>query len=202
MATTYERRSDAVRVTDPPFARSLFGDTRWAWLWLIARLYVGWSWLSSGIEKVSEPAWMQSGEALRGFWERAVAVPAPPARPPIAFEWYRVFIQSLLEGGHYSWFAKVIVFGEIAIGIALILGAFTGVAAFFGGFMNWNFMLAGTASTNPVLFLVSILLILAWKVAGWWGLDRWLLPALGTPWRPGLVFRGDQARGPDPGTAT
>jgi len=30
---------------------------------------------------------------------------------------------------------------------------------------------------------------LAWKTAGWWGLDRWILPALGTPWRPGLIFR-------------
>ena len=35
------------------------------------------------------------------------------------------------------------------IGIALILGAFTGVAAFAGGFMNWNFIMAGTGSTNP-----------------------------------------------------
>jgi thiosulfate dehydrogenase [quinone] large subunit len=56
--------------------------------------------------------------------------------------------------------------------------------------MNWNFMMAGTASTNPLLFLLSILLILAWKTAGWIGLDRWLLPALGTPWRPGGFFRG------------
>lgn len=30
--------------------------------------------------------------------------------------------------------------------------------------------------------LISMLLILAWKVAGWYGLDRWLLPRLGTPW--------------------
>ena len=30
--------------------------------------------------------------------------------------------------------------------------------------------------------LAALLLILAWKVAGWWGLDRFLLPALGTPW--------------------
>ena len=28
----------------------------------------------------------------------------------------------------------------------------------------------------------AILLVLAWKIAGWYGLDRWLLPWLGTPW--------------------
>ena len=73
--------------------------------------------------------------------------------------------------------------------VALVFGAFIGIAAFLGGFMNWNFMMAGTASINPVLFTLSVLLIMAWKTAGWWGLDRWLLPLLGTPWQPGRVFR-------------
>lgn len=64
-----------------------------------------------------------------------------------------------------TWFAKLIVAGELLLGIALILGAFVGIAAFFASFMNWNFMMAGTANTNPVLFTLSILLILAWKTA-------------------------------------
>lgn len=172
---------------DPPVARVLFDDTRFAWLWLLVRVYVGYSWLSSGWGKVGNPAWMDSGEALRGFWTNAVQIP-PQGRPPITFDWYREFIASLLSGGHYAWFAKVIVFGELAIGTALLLGAFVGLAAFFGAFMNWNFLMAGTASVNPMLFTLSILLILAWKVAGYIGLDRWLLPLLGTPWRPGVLF--------------
>ncbi len=86
--------------------------------------------------------------------------------------------------------------GEVLVGVALILGAFVGVAAFFGGLMNWNFMMAGTASTNPLLFLLSILLILAWKTAGWYGLDRVLLPLLGTPWQPGRVFEGEETPAP------
>ena len=68
------------------------------------------------------------------------------------------------------------------IGIALVLGAFVGIAAFVGGFLNWNFIMAGTASTNGLLFAIAIVLMLAWKVAGWYGLDRWLLPLIGTPW--------------------
>lgn len=177
-------------ITDPPFAGELLGKTRWAWLWVPARLYVGYTWLTSGWGKIGNPAWVQTGEALKGFWERAVAIPEPPARPAIAFDWYRAFIQGLLEGGHYTWFAKLIAVGEILVGIALLLGAFTGIAAFFGGFMNWNFMMAGTASINPVLFTLSLLLMMAWKTAGWWGLDRWLLSLLGTPWRPGILFTG------------
>ena len=173
---------------DPPFAQSLFNSPKWAWLWVIARIYVGYAWLTSGIGKLSNPTWTQTGEALKGFWERAVAIPDAPARPLIAFDWYRGFLQSMIDAGAYTWFSKIIYIGEILIGVALILGLFTGIAAFFGGFMNWNFMMAGSASTNPVLFTLSILLVLAWKTAGWWGLDRFLLPALGTPWQPGKAF--------------
>lgn len=174
---------------DPPIAKELFSNTRWSWIWLILRAYLGYTWLISGIGKVNNPAWIKTGEALRGFWERAVMIPEAPARPLIAFDWYRVFLQSLLDSGSYTWFAKLVVAGELLIGIALILGLFTGIAAFFGGFLNWNFMMAGSASTNPMLFTIAILLILSWKVAGWWGLDRWVLPAVGTPWQPGKLFR-------------
>jgi thiosulfate dehydrogenase [quinone] large subunit len=173
----------------PRLSIALFDSTRLAWVWLFVRLYVGWTWLDSGWSKIGNSAWTGTGVALRGFWERAVAVPEPPGRPAIAFDWYRSFIQSLLESGAYSWFAKLIVAGEILVGVLLIVGAFTGLAAFTGAFMNWNFMMAGTASINPVLFTFSILLILAWKVAGHYGLDRVLLPRLGTPWRPGPALR-------------
>jgi thiosulfate dehydrogenase (quinone) large subunit len=190
MSTT-ARQKHHVTFSDPALVVDLLGSTRWAWLWLVMRLYVGYSWLNSGIGKLGNPAWTQTGEALKGFWERAVLVPDPPARPAIAFDWYRTFIQTLLDTSSYTWFAKLVTFGEVMIGAALILGAFTGIAVFFGAFMNWNFMMAGTASINPLLFTLSIFLILAWKTAGWLGADRWLLPLLGTPWQPGKVFTGD-----------
>jgi len=174
---------------DPPFARWLFGSTASAWLWLVLRVWLGYQWLEAALHKITDPAWMVTGLAVKGFWERAVAVPPPPARPPVAFGWYRAFLQYLLDTQAYTWFGKLVAYGELAIGVALVLGAFVGVAAFFGAFMNWNFMMAGSASTNPVLFVIAILLILAWKVAGYLGLDYYLLPLLGTPWKPGRIFR-------------
>lgn len=188
-------RSSELQFSDPPVATSLFGSPKWSWLWLIARIYVGYTWISSGWGKLSNPGWTQTGEALKGFWERAAAIPEAPARPMIAVDWYRIFIQSMLDSGAYTWFSKLVVAGEIIIGIALILGLFTGIAAFAGGFMNWNFMMAGTASINPILFSLSILLILAWKNAGWIGLDRWVLPLLGTPWQPGKAFKPEAKTG-------
>lgn len=179
--------------SDPPIARILFSSTRLAWVWAAVRIWLGYQWILAGLHKVGVEAWTGNGAALKGFWERAVQVPAPPARPAIAFDWYRSFIQYLLDIGAYTWFAKLVAYGELAIGIALVIGAFVGIAAFFGAFMNWNFMMAGTASTNPLLFTAAMLLILAWKVAGYYGVDRALLPLLGTPWKPGRVFNGRTA---------
>ena len=81
--------------------------------------------------------------------------------PIITYGWYHEFVQLLVDSHAEGWFSKVIVFGELAVGLGLILGA---------------------TSTNPVLAVLGILLILAWKNAGYVGLDRFLLPALGTPW--------------------
>jgi thiosulfate dehydrogenase [quinone] large subunit len=173
-------------IEDPPLIRSvarwLFNNMKAAWLWLPIRIWLGYQWIDASIHKIGNPAWVSTGEALKGFWANAVSIPEG-GRPPIAFDWYRNVIQWLLDMGSYTWFGKLIAYGELLVGVALILGAFTGIAAFFGGFMNWNFMMAGSASINPMMLLVSFGIILAWKVAGQVGLDRFLLPLVGVPWQ-------------------
>jgi thiosulfate dehydrogenase [quinone] large subunit len=179
--------STEVEIEGPAFARFLFSNSRAGLFWLPIRLFLGFAWLEAGVHKFTGTGWIDGGSSLRGFWEAAVAVPEK-GRVPITYEWYRDFINTLLAGGHETWFAWVITLGEIAIGIGLILGILTGVAAFFGAFMNMSFLLAGSASTNPVMFTLAVGLILAWKVAGYYGIDRYLLPRLGTPWHPGALF--------------
>ncbi len=201
VALYQERRNpdaDEIEIEGPAFARFLFNNSRAGLFWLPIRLFVGFSWLESGWGKLTDPdnAWLGGGMALRGYWERAAAIP-DEGRPPITYEWYRDFIQTLLDNGAESWFSYVIVFGELAVGIGLILGALTGIAAFFGAFMNMSFLLAGSASTNPIMFTLAVGLILAWKVAGYYGVDRYLLPRLGTPWRPGVVL-GDRRASREP----
>ena len=169
-------------VEDPSFVRWLLSSPKAGWLWLLPRLWLGYAWFNAGSHKISNPAWVDGGQALKGFWTGAVVVPAE-GRPAIAFDWYRTFIQSLLDAEAYTWFGPLVAYGELIVGIALIIGAFTGIAAFLGAFMNFNFIMAGSASTNPVLFLIAIGLILAWKIAGYIGADYFLLPWIGTPWR-------------------
>jgi len=177
-----------VWIQDPPVARFLFQGTLASWLWLAVRIYVGYDFLEAGWHKFTDPAWMNgTGAGIMGFWSRAVAIPDAPARPLITFDWYRNFLQFLIDTNSAGWFSYVIVFGELAVGIGLILGAFVGLAATGGLMMNLAFMLAGTTSTNPVLAILGVLLILAWKNAGYIGLDRYLLPLLRTPWKQAPV---------------
>jgi thiosulfate dehydrogenase [quinone] large subunit len=170
-------------------------------------LFAGFAWLAAGEHKVRDSAWMDKGYALVdpdpqvvGFWERVTAIPEPPARPAIHadFGWYRDFLGYMMDQGWESWFAKLIAVGEVAIGLGLIFGTLLGVAAFFGIVLNLNFMLAGTASTNPVLLMLALPLVVGYKVAGYYGLDRWVLAAVGTPWSPGRLFRRPAPTPPAP----
>jgi len=181
-------------INDPPIARWLFGNVRAAWLWLPLRLWLGYQWINASLHKIENPAWVVSGEALKGFWTNAIAIPET-GRAPIAFDWYRSFIQTMLDAQAWTWFAKLVAYGEMLVGVALIIGAFTGIAAFFGGFMNWNFLMAGSASTNPLLFVAAISLVLAWKVAGHFGADYFLLRWIGVPWQWRLPKRETAPQG-------
>ncbi|MEP7356213.1 MAG: DoxX family membrane protein [Anaerolineales bacterium] len=169
-------------VQDPPLVQKLLSHPLAGLLWLPLRIWLGYQWFEASTHKLSNPAWVVTGDALKGFWTSAVAVSETTGKGPITFDWYRSFLQYMLSIQAYTWFAKLVAYGEMFIGIALILGIFTGIAALFGGFMNFNFMLAGSASTNPLLFVIAVGLIMAWKVAGYFGADYFLLRFLGTPW--------------------
>jgi len=174
-------------------SRLLFADTRLAWFWLLVRLYVGWGWLHAGWEKLHNPAWAgaKAGTALGGFVAGALKKTAG-ANPDVQ-GWYAAFLKAVVLH-HLVIFSYTVSLGETLVGVALILGVVTGIAAFFGCFMNMNYLLAGTVSVNPIWFVLALFLILAWRVAGWYGADRWILTELGTPWDPGIVFNRTRHR--------
>jgi thiosulfate dehydrogenase [quinone] large subunit len=182
------------QVDDPVSWKLLLGNTWFALLWMPLRLFVGQEWLSAGEHKVRADAWMSGGTALKGYWERATAIPET-GTPAITYNWFRDFLTYMLDHEWYTWFAKLVAVGEVLVGLGLIFGALVGIAAFFGTVLNFNFLLAGSASTNPVLFGLGVFLVLGWKVAGYVGIDRYLLPLIGTPWQPGKATTLHQRNG-------
>ena len=179
-----------MEISEPPFSRFIFSTTGFAWFWLVVRLYVGWQWLEAGWNKVTSPMWIgqDSGGVLQGFISGALQKTVG-AHPDVS-SWYGHFLLTFVLP-HAKIFSFLVAYGELLVAIALILGLFTGIAAFFGTFMNLNYLFAGTVSVNPLLLLLQLFLILAWRIAGWYGLDRFFLRWLGTPWSPGSIFNHD-----------
>jgi thiosulfate dehydrogenase [quinone] large subunit len=159
----------------PSWLKSIFNHPLAGLIWLPIRVWIGWQWLEAGLHKFESPAWMQTGLGLKGFWMGAVAIPAT-GTAPIHYAWYRSFLQMLINAQAYTWFAKLVTIGEILVGVAMILGIFTWFSALMGGVMNFSYIMAGSASVNPMFLVLEVFLVLAWKVAGYFGADYFLVP--------------------------
>lgn len=155
------------------FFNHIFTSPKFSWIWLIVRVYVGWEWLHAGYEKLINPVWVgeKSGVAIAGFVKGALAKTV--GEHPDVSGWYAWFLQHAVSPYANAW-SYAITYGEILVGLGLIFGALTFLAAFFGAFMNLNYLFAGTVSTNPQLLVLAILIMLAHKTAGFIGLDYYL----------------------------
>jgi len=194
--TEGRKMKETVHIQEPKLARFLFASPAAAPIWLLARLYLGYQWLHAGWEKVTgteggwhltmtSQSWLTNPAGVKGFAGYALTNTKGP-HAAVNYGWYAAFLRWIEHSGGFL--APVIAVGEVLIGAALILGLFTAVAAFFGGMLNMSFGLAGVAGVNPVFFVIEVMLILAWRNAGYYGLDRYVLPALGTPWKRGAMF--------------
>lgn len=150
----------------------LFLNPKTAPFWLLVRLYVGYEWLMAGWSKVMNPAWLggDAGGAITGFVTGALTKTGG-VHPDVA-GWYATFLQNVVLPNATVW-ANAIALGEVFVGLGLLVGLCVGAAAFFGLFMNLNFLLAGTVSSNPILLTLALGLILARRTAGRIGLDRY-----------------------------
>lgn len=155
-------------------SRIFFLDYRLSWLWLAVRIYVGWTWLMAGWEKMHNAAWTgdKAGLALQGFISNALTK-TTGTHPDVQW-WYAAFLRNFVQN-HTTIFSYLVAYGELLVGIALILGIVTGIAAFFGAFMNTNYLLAGAVSINPILLILEICLMLAWRISGHLGMDKFIL---------------------------
>lgn len=195
------RRVDPVQLKEWPAARWVFGS-RWASvIWLVARVWLGYEWLRAGLDKIWGPdaaGFWNGGGAVKGFAAGAIAQSHGP-HAQVAYGWWAQFLGDFVLPNH-AWIAKVVAVSEVTLGVALIAGLFTGIAAFGGLLLNFTYLMSGTVAANPMFVLVGVLLILAWRNAGYLGVDGILLPGLGTPWQRGSLTRLLPQRRPRPST--
>jgi thiosulfate dehydrogenase (quinone) large subunit len=154
---------------DPRWARFLFASSSAAWIWLLVRLYMAYVYLPAGWSKITSGKWLfGDGAPIMGLVNGAISSDGTPG-------WYVWFLQNVVTP-LAGLFATLVALGEFAIGLGLLVGLLTGIAGFFAAFVSGNFVLAGALGSNPLLVIFGVLLALAWKNAGWIGLDRYLIP--------------------------
>lgn len=162
------------------------GHPRLALVWLAARLWLGWIWLDAGWHKLRDSAWVgdEAPAAINGFLTNATSPESTGGPFPAVSSWYAWLVENVFLPGD-ALLTYLVPIGQFAIGIALILGMFTALAAFFGAFMNLNFMLAGAlgGGENPIMFGLSLSIVFVGSAAYVYGIDRFMIPALRRGWR-------------------
>ncbi len=140
-----------------------------AGLLTVARLWLGYEWLTAGWDKLT--GGFDASSFLQGALKKA------GGEHPAVSDWWAAFLRGFALP-NVGLFNVLIPIGEFLVGLALILGLFTTFAALMGAVMNFAFLFSGTTSTNPQMVLVAIFILVASRNAGWFGLDYYALPSL------------------------
>ena len=154
-----------------------------AGLLTVLRLYLGWSWLSAGWGKITgEPF------SAAGYLKGAVGNPVASKGGELVYPTYVSFLENFVVP-NADLFSFMVAWGEVLVGLGLIIGVFTTWAAFFGIVMNFAFMFAGTVSSNPWMVLLTFFILAAGYNAGRFGGDRWVMPYL-----KNIIFKNKETK--------
>ncbi|WP_261303024.1 DoxX family membrane protein [Paenibacillus andongensis] len=152
----------------------LRGNRYAAMILTIIRLYVGWQWMTAGWHKIAGAKPFDAAGYLKG----AIAKPVlESGTTDMVYANYVAFLKSFALP-NVGIFNTIVPWGELLVGLGLILGALTTTAIFFGLLMNFMYMFAGTVSSNPWLVLLGFFIIAAGANAGKFGVDHLILPYL------------------------
>ncbi|WP_043932995.1 DoxX family membrane protein [Bacillus sp. EB01] len=146
----------------------------------VLRVYLGYAWFTAGLGKVT------GGFDASGFIKGAIANPVKGPDGGVVYGWYVDFLQSVALP-NIDLFNVLVPWGELLVGLGLMLGCLTTAAMFFGLVMNFAFFFAGTISHNPTDILFGFIILAAGANAGKYGLDRWVLPYINK-----AVFKKEQ----------
>lgn len=141
-------------------------------VWLVLRLYLASVWLQFGIGKM-RGGWLD-GDGLHGLLSAVAA-----GQTPAPFPFYARVAELLVNTGMDRVLSVVIPFAELAVGLAFLTGVLLVPAAIGAILLNLNLILSGVASIHfdGRIIALQVLLLLAWRVAGYLGLgtlaQRW-----------------------------
>lgn len=141
-------------------------------LGLLLRLYFGYGFITAGLEKWETGFGAKDVVSMMQRGAKA----AEGAHPSVSGWW--LWIMNNIVTPNAGLFAFMVKCGEVLVGLGLILGLITTLAALFGMIMNLSFLLSGTLSSNAQ-YVIAFVLIIAWGAAAYEvGLDRIVMPKI------------------------
>jgi uncharacterized membrane protein YphA (DoxX/SURF4 family) len=174
MLTTPNGTATYPPTAHPTVAAHLRSIVRWPFtnrlaspIWLAVRLYLAYTWFTMGLDKFSsgfltgDPIGQMLGMAGNG------ALPVP-------LEAYRPVARWLVDLGLTPLLSHSMPFLELAVALSFISGILLVPAALGAVFLNANFLLSGVgiAQLDGLCIVLQLLLLLAFRVAGYIGVQR------------------------------
>lgn len=132
------------------------------------RWVVGLLWINSALGKL----------AVANYGATAFKATNTGFAAKTPFGWYADFLKGFVIP-NANWFGYFVAYGELFVGIALVVGVLTHIGAISGFFLNLNFWLAsgyagGSGGSVNIAMATVAVLVLVSPAATWFSVDRWL----------------------------
>lgn len=160
------------------------------WIIVPLRLFMGVTFIYAGLQKLTDPQYFNP--AARGYIGHQIAAFASGSP-----------LHSFLTGvavPHATLFGALVAYGELAIGLGVLLGLLSRVASLFGLLINLVFFLSADWHIFPYFYGADIVFLFCWLTLLIAGPANQILPALDTWLVKGLVEGAERQK--QPGRAT
>jgi thiosulfate dehydrogenase [quinone] large subunit len=137
-------------------------------IWTAMRVWLGIMWIQAGVAKL----WGAENPAFLHHGAPGVVGLASHASP--AYSWWGHFLHGFVLP-NAGWIGILVAVAEFVIGIALVVGLFTPLAAFGSLILLFTYVMSGVASVCAFYALFAVVLLLVWPTAGWIGIDGLIL---------------------------
>ena len=146
-----------------PVWESLKNSKVAALAWTAMRVWLGVMWIQAGVAKLwgaEAAAFVHSSKGVAGF----------AAHGTPAYSWWGSFLHGFVVP-NAGWIGVLVAVAEFAIGIALVAGLFTRVAALGSLALLFTYVMSGTASVCAFYALFAIVILVMWRTSSWIGAD-------------------------------
>ena len=146
-----------------PVWESLKNSKVAALAWTAMRVWLGVMWIQAGAAKLwgaEAAAFLHSSKGVAGF----------AAHGTPAYSWWGSFLHGFVVP-NAGWIGVLVTVAEFAIGIALVAGLFTRVAALGSLALLFTYVMSGTASVCAFYALFAIVILVMWRTSSWIGVD-------------------------------